>query len=116
MWEVPKQRFPAGRIVRGTVTAHRPFGIFVDLGDPVATGLVQITEFLDNGRMTPEQYPAIGETVTAMFLGHTDEGRKQVWLCMRPSILQSRPNPALHLTRRADRLSEVHCSPRPPGR
>ena len=93
MWEAAKQRFPAGRVVRGTVTAHHPFGIFVDLGDPVATGLVQITEFLDSGRMTPEQYPAIGETVTAMFLGHTDEGRKQVWLCMRPSILQRQAEP-----------------------
>jgi ribosomal protein S1 len=93
MWEAAKQRFAAGRVVRGTVTAHRPFGIFVDLGDPVATGLVQITEFLDSGRMTPEQYPAIGETVTAVVLGHTDEGRKQVWLCLRPSILQRQAEP-----------------------
>ena len=88
MWEAAKKRFPAGRVVHGTVSAHCPFGIFVDLGDPIATGLVQITEFLDSGRMTPEQYPAIGERVTAVVLGHTDEGRKQVWLCMRPSILQ----------------------------
>ena len=88
MWEEAKQRFPVGRVVRGTVIAHCPFGIFVDLGDQVATGLVQITEFLDGGRMTPEQYPAVGSMVTAVVLGHTDERRRQIWLCMRPSILQ----------------------------
>jgi hypothetical protein len=92
-WDAAKQRFPAGRVVHGIVTAHRPFGIFVDLGDPVAYGLVQITEFLDSGRMTPERYPALGETVTAVVLGHTDEGRKQVWLCMRPSILGRQAEP-----------------------
>jgi ribosomal protein S1 len=43
VWEEAKQRFPIGCRVRGTVVDHRPFGIFVDLGDPVALGLVQIT-------------------------------------------------------------------------
>ena len=93
MWAAAKQRFPVGRVVRGTVVRHCPFGVFVDLGDPVATGLVQITEFLDGGRMTPEQYPAVGETVTAVVLGHTEELRKQIWLCMRPSVLQGQAEP-----------------------
>lgn len=88
MWEAVQRRFPVGSVVRGTVTAHHPFGVFVDLGDPVALGLVQVTEFLDGGRMTPEQYPAVGEAVTAVVLGHTDERRKQVWLCVRPRVLQ----------------------------
>jgi ribosomal protein S1 len=99
MWEAAKKRFPAGRVVHGTVSAHCPFGIFVDLGDPIATGLVQITEFLDSGRMTPDQYPAVGETVAAVVLGHTDEGRKQVWLCMRPSVLQGAVEPGGALDR-----------------
>jgi ribosomal protein S1 len=89
MWDAAKQRFPVGCVVRGTVVAHRAFGIIVDLGDPVATGLVQITDFLDVGRMTPEHYPPIGETVTAVVLGHTSEYRKQIWLCMRPSMLHT---------------------------
>ena len=87
-WEEAKQRFPVGRFVRGRVAAHHPFGILVDLDDPVALGLVQITDFLDAGRMTPEQYPVVGSEVTAVVLGHTDPGRKQVWLSLRPSVLQ----------------------------
>ena len=85
MWEEAKARFPVGTKVSGVVTQHRPFGIFVDLGDPVALGLVQITEFLDSGRMTSEQYPPVGTTIEAVVLGHTEEERKQVWLCMKPS-------------------------------
>jgi ribosomal protein S1 len=85
MWEEAKTRFPPGKVVSGVVIAHYPFGIFVDLGDPVAIGLVQIPEFRDEGRMTQDQYPAIGTTITAVVLGHTDDNRKQVWLSMRQS-------------------------------
>lgn len=88
MWEETKLRFPIGRLVRGVVTAHHPFGIFVDLGDPIATGLVQITDFVDSGRMTPEQYPRLGESIEGVVLGHTDERRKQIWLGVKPSQLR----------------------------
>jgi ribosomal protein S1 len=90
MWEEAKKRFPVGQRVHGTVTRHCPFGIFVDLGDPVAVGLVEIVNFLDAGRMTAEQYPPVGATITAVAIGHTDERRKQVWLSMRPSDLDQR--------------------------
>jgi len=88
MWEETKLRFPIGRLVRGIVTAHRPFGIFVDLGDPNATGLVQITDFVDSGRMTPEQYPRLGESIEAVVLGHNDRS-KQIWLGVKPSQLRA---------------------------
>jgi ribosomal protein S1 len=86
-WEEAKQRFPVGKAVAGVVTRHYPFGIFVDLGDPVAVGLVEIVNFLDDGRMTTGQYPPVGTTVTAVVIGHTTEQRKQVWLSVRPSDL-----------------------------
>lgn len=88
MWEEAKRRFPVGRRVHGIVAAHHPFGIFVDLGDPVALGLVQITDFLDEGRMTPGQYPCLGVSIEAVVLGHTDERRMQVWLGVKPSQLR----------------------------
>lgn len=87
MWEEAKKRFPVGARVCGIVTQHQPFGIFVDLDDPEALGLVQIIDFLDKGRMTPEQYPPIGASIEAVVLGHTDDRRRQVWLGMRPSQL-----------------------------
>ena len=87
MWDEAKKRFPVGARVRGVVIRHLPFGIFVDLGDPVALGLVQITDFVDAGPMTPELYPAVGASIEAVVLGHTGDGRKQVWLGMKPSHL-----------------------------
>jgi ribosomal protein S1 len=87
MWADAKLRFPVGARVSGKVVRHNPFGVFVDLGDAEALGLVQITDFLDEGRMTTELYPPIGALIEAMVLGHTDEGRKQVWLSMKPSLL-----------------------------
>jgi ribosomal protein S1 len=87
MWEEAKKRFPVGTRVRGVVVQHCPFGVFVDLGDPIARGLVQITEFLDEGRMAPERYPSVGTVIEAVVLGHTDDRRKQVWLGMKPSQL-----------------------------
>ena len=88
-WEEAKQRFPVGRLVTGTVTSHHPFGVFIDLKDPGATGLVPIPEFLDGGRMTEDQYPPVSTSVTAGVLGHTDPNRRQVWLTMRPNHLRS---------------------------
>lgn len=97
MWEEAKRRFPVGQRVHGTVTRHFPFGIFVDLGDLVAVGLVEIVNFLDAGRMAAEQYPPVGATVTAVVIGHTEERRKQVRLSMRPSDLEKelRSEPAV---------------------
>jgi ribosomal protein S1 len=89
MWDDAKKRFPVGAQVHGVVTQHHPFGILVDLGDPVAKGLVQITEFLDEGCMTPEGYPPVGTSIEAVVLGHTDSHRMQIWLCMRPSVLRN---------------------------
>jgi ribosomal protein S1 len=89
MWEEAKRRFPLGRRVRGVVTEHCPFGVFVDLVDPVARGLIHITDFLNGGQMTPDRYPPVGMAVEAIVLGHTDDRRKQVWLSLKPSRLGS---------------------------
>jgi ribosomal protein S1 len=90
MWEEAKRRFPIGSRVQGTVTAHQPFGVFVNIGDADALGLIQITDFLDSGRMTVEQYPPVGALIDAVVLGHTDARRKQVWLEVKPSQLRTR--------------------------
>ena len=55
-WEEVKQRFPIGSRVVGKVSAHHPFGIIVDISDPIALGLVQITDFLDDGRDAAQDF------------------------------------------------------------
>ncbi|WP_165231764.1 S1 RNA-binding domain-containing protein [Aquisphaera insulae] len=95
MWDEARRRFPIGSRVRGTVIDHRPFGIFVDRGVSEILGLVQVTDFRDEGRMTPDQYPPIGATIEEIVLGHTSEQRKQVWLEVKPGLL-TRPLSSRH--------------------
>ena len=68
-WENLKKTIPAGAKVRGKVTHHFPFGIFVSIEDVPFVGLVEIPKFKDSGRMTPEEYPPIGSVIDAIVLG-----------------------------------------------
>jgi hypothetical protein len=89
--ENAKKRYPLGCRIRGTVLDHMPFGIFVDIGDPEALGVVLIVEFVDDGRMTPEMFPAIGESVESVVVGWSNSTWKdwpcEVGLSMKPSKL-----------------------------
>jgi hypothetical protein len=38
--------------------------------------------------MTPEMYPDIDSPVGAVVIGYTKDDRKQVWLSVKPSVLQ----------------------------
>jgi ribosomal protein S1 len=83
-WEQLKQNLPVHTIVHGTVVRHAPFGVFVSVPGIAYCGLVQITDFKDGDRMTPEEYPEIGSAVRAVVLGYKDNSQ-QIWLGMRPS-------------------------------
>lgn len=51
-------------------------------------GLVSITDFMDSERMTPEMYPDIGSPIGAVVIGYTEDNRNQIWLSVKPSVLQ----------------------------
>ncbi len=87
-WNQVKSKYQLGKLIYGTVEAHKPFGVFVDLGDSQVKGIIQIPDFLDTGRMTPDMYPEIGSSVGAVVLGYTEDDRHQVWLSVKPSVLQ----------------------------
>lgn len=88
-WDNLKKLLQVGQIIEGVVLQHEPFGIFVDLGYDYQ-GVVQITDFKDSGVMTPDQYPDIGQSITAVVLGFKESGQ-QIWLGMKPSqILMSK--------------------------
>lgn len=86
-WESLRQSLPVGAMLRGIVTRHLPFGIFVDIDGIPFTGLVQITDFKDSGKMTVEEYPPVGSVIVGIVLGFMDSG-KQIWLGMKPSQLR----------------------------
>lgn len=85
-WERLKNTLAIGDKVQGIVVAHQPYGVFVELSMTTAQGLIEIPNFKDAGRMTPDQYPALGTTVVAVVLGFKESGN-QVWLGVKPSQL-----------------------------
>lgn len=87
-WHQIKSKYRFGELIHGSVEHHAPFGIFVDIGDDAVRGVVQITDFVDSGDMTPEMYPDIGSPIGAVVVGYTEDDRSQVWLSVKPSVLQ----------------------------
>lgn len=87
-WNQVKSNYRLGQLIYGKVEHHAPFGIFVNIGDDTVRGLVQITDFVDSGEMTPEMYPDIGSPIGAVVVGYTEDDRHQVWLSVKPSVLQ----------------------------
>ncbi len=87
-WSEIKSKYRLGELLHGTVAHHAPFGIFVRLEDEAVQGLVQITDFVDSGDMSPEMYPDIGSPIGAVVVGYTEDDRHQIWLSVKPSVLQ----------------------------
>lgn len=85
-WSEIKNSLKVGTKLTGVVVKHFPFGVFVSLPEIEFTGLVQITDFKDEGIMTPSEYPAVGSSVDVVVLGFKETG-KQIWLGMKPSQL-----------------------------
>jgi len=86
-WENSKLALPLGRRLEVRVSQHLPFGVFVEIPNVPFLGLIQITDFKDEGTMTPTEYPSIGAKVEAVVLGFKETG-KQIWLGRRPSQLR----------------------------
>jgi ribosomal protein S1 len=85
-WTILKSALSLGTRVRGIVRGHEVFGIFVRIPNTPFDGLVQITDFKDEGRMTVEEYPVIGSEIDAVVLGFRDSNQT-IWLGMKPSQL-----------------------------
>ncbi|MEG4576832.1 RNA-binding protein [Microcoleus sp. N3A4] len=87
-WNSIESKYPLGKLIYGKIEFYAPFGVFVNLGDAEVKGLIQISDFLDTGSMTAEMYPDIDSPVGAVVIGYTKDDRKQVWLSVKPSVLQ----------------------------
>lgn len=87
-WNQVKSNYRLGELIYGRVEHHAPFGILVNIDDDRVRGIVQITDFVDSGDMTPEMYPDIGSPIGAVVVGYTEDDRNQIWLSVKPSVLQ----------------------------
>ncbi len=95
IWIQLKNNLSIGELLSGRVSRHEPYGIFVDVNLPVE-GIIQITDFKDEGIMSSQEYPPIGKEIEAVVLGFKESG-KQIWLGVRPSQLAAakKTNPLL---------------------
>jgi ribosomal protein S1 len=87
-WGKIAELYPIGSVIEGKVVHHAPFGMFLNIGHPYILGLVNIVEFLDEGRMTPDQYPPVDTLVKGVVLAYTPHN-KQVRVSMKPATLAS---------------------------
>lgn len=86
-WNEIKEEFPLGSIVIGKVEHHMPFGAFIDLDNEFVRGIIQITDFIDEGVMTPSLYPPLKTNIKCKVIGYTEDERNQIWLSVKPSDL-----------------------------
>jgi len=87
-WDEIQRKLPGGSLVSCTITRHAPYGAFARISEVPFDGLIQITDFKDEGRMMADEFPAIGSTLTAVVLGFKEAGH-QIWLGVKPSQIGS---------------------------
>lgn len=87
-----------GELVEGVVVSHEAYGVFVDV-DECESGLVVITLIDDEPRPPLLQFPAVGSTVRAVFLGYAVPGN-QPRLSLRPRCRVGREGSIAGLSRR----------------
>jgi hypothetical protein len=83
-WDDIQRTLQVGSLVSCDVTRHAPFGVFARISGVPFDGLIEITGFKATGKMTAEEYPAVGSTLTAVVLGFKQTGQ-QLWLGVKPS-------------------------------
>lgn len=81
IWEVARTKYPVGENLSGKVIQHAPFGFFVDIGDPILKGIVQITDFRKE-KSSQADFPSIGTEISAKVVAYTQDDRFQIWLTM----------------------------------
>jgi ribosomal protein S1 len=86
-WSQIKQKYQPGQCIQGRVEFHAPFGVFVDIGESTAKGLIKIPDFLDDGKMTEEMYPEVGTTIGAVVVGYNESNCREVYLNAKPSCV-----------------------------
>lgn len=73
-WEAFKAGHPPGTAVTGIVTRVEAFGVFVDLGVPwEAVLLVPYLTPTDRPKAFPEDYPAVGDRISAHIRHYSDD-------------------------------------------
>jgi ribosomal protein S1 len=84
-WEIIRRNYPLGKILKGKVISHFPFGIFIDIGDEDVIGIVPVVDFAEKNP-SKREYPPIGEEVNCIIFGYTNDDRNQIWVSINPKV------------------------------
>lgn len=86
------KKAPPGSLLKGVVTVHATFGIMLDIGLENVTGVIDLTDFLDEGKMNYSFYPPIGTQIETVVIGavvlNPYSLSQQTKLSLKPSILK----------------------------
>ena len=85
-WNEVERLYPVGSIVNCKAKFHVNFGVFVDIGHPIVTGLIEVTEFLDERGVQPE-YPPIDSYFQAVVFDYRKDDN-QIKLIAKPSVVE----------------------------
>jgi ribosomal protein S1 len=84
-WAACMSKLGAGDTVSGRVIARRPFGVFVDIGAGFPA-LLEVIQFHDarQRRYELEDYPAVGDSITARVVAFNDQNRQVGLIQLNP--------------------------------
>lgn len=82
-----KSKFKIGQFIQGKVEFHAPFGVFLNIDDSSAKGLIRIPDFLDEGAMSLDMYPDLNKVIGAVVVGYNESNGQEVYLSAKPSVL-----------------------------
>lgn len=87
-WNDIKNKYKKGQVIKGKVEYHASYGVFMDINEGDVKGLIPITNFLDEGIMSTDLYPKLGEEMDAVIIEFTEDHRQQIWLSVKPSSFE----------------------------
>lgn len=86
LWNETKNYLKPGTKLKGVVTKHFHWGIFVTLPGIQFQGIVELKDFKDKITTASSEFPAVGSSVDVVVLEFKEQGQ-QIWLGMKPSQL-----------------------------
>ena len=87
-WDNFEEKHNPGDLIKGVITTHANYGLFVDLGHEPLLGFIPVPNIFDEPvHRYWEHYPPIGRRITARIKGFRRDNN-QVYLSIKPSDLQ----------------------------
>ncbi|WP_299679227.1 S1 RNA-binding domain-containing protein [uncultured Dokdonia sp.] len=75
-WKELTERLQIGQEITGVVFQQEAYGVYVDIGEAFY-GIVLTPQISLNNRITLEEFPKIGDTITSVILGFSEHTKEE---------------------------------------